>query len=188
MSPAVKASRHYTGPGIGEATGWNCPSCGAENSGPLEQGCPACGAGRPGSRVEPPALWPKVPASPAPPTPPPPRGEARGDEAAWVAAHTDATLHEAYLAGYAHGMRDALQQQGAAQRIVAPAPSGADKFTPSGANQFTRTLVAALTLFRDQVLADRPEEVTTGEWMSAEDVDEFLTQIAHNTRREVAHA
>jgi hypothetical protein len=38
-------SRHYTGKGLGDIGMWHCPSCNAENTGPLDKGCTVCGAG-----------------------------------------------------------------------------------------------------------------------------------------------
>ncbi len=39
--------RHWTGSVQQKAVAWKCPTCGAENLGPLEQGCVACHAGDP---------------------------------------------------------------------------------------------------------------------------------------------
>lgn len=41
----VGGPRHYTGPTLGAVGVWKCPSCGAENSGAIDDGCTACGSG-----------------------------------------------------------------------------------------------------------------------------------------------
>jgi len=51
MSPL----RHYQGSIKPASTAWHCPSCHAEQTGPLEAGCQACGAGRDARKGEPPA-------------------------------------------------------------------------------------------------------------------------------------
>jgi len=149
---SVGGSRHYTGGGLGMEGGWKCPSCGAENSGPIAQGCQLCGAGRPGHRVD---------------TPPPAPERSRSDDPgeAWAEAHPHASLRDAFLAGYEAGVRTA--------RLAAPA------FAPEG--KVNRTIAAALALFRDQVLAGNPEEVQTGEWLSAAEVTQLLARITEPT-------
>jgi hypothetical protein len=142
----VGGSRHYTGGGLGAETGWTCPSCGAENSGPISQGCQLCGAGRPGRRADPP---PKPPDAPGIDDP----------AGAWLQAHPHASLREAFLAGYAAG-------HAAAQ------PS----FSPEGKRY--RTIAAALSLFRDQVLSANPEEIRSGEWCSVAEVNDLIAQLS----------
>jgi hypothetical protein len=46
-------------------------------------------------------------------------------------------------------------------------------------------MVAALSLFRDQVLIGATEEITSGEWCSVEEVNQL---IAHLTATEAARA
>lgn len=154
----VESSRHYRGPGLGEVGMWACPSCGAENAGPLAGGCLVCGAGKPGQQVE------------APPPPPAPPTSVPGDAAgSWWERHPDATLEQAFTAGYIEGMRDAMRKQAeVAHQRQALSPEG----------KLHRTILAALALFRDQVLAADPEEVTSGEWLSAAEVTAFITQLS----------
>jgi hypothetical protein len=40
----------------------------------------------------------------------------------------------------------------------------------------SRTIRAALEFFREQILTAQPEEVTTGEWLSADQVTELLKE------------
>jgi hypothetical protein len=174
---SVGGSRHYTGGGLGAETGWKCPSCGAENTGPIAQGCQLCGAGKPGQRAA------------DPPPPPPPRAEALKqdveqdvDEAtAWVKAHPRASITDAYTAGYVEGFR-AARRQLLDQQEQQRADSA---FAPEG--KVGRTMIAALELFRDQILASQPEEVQSGEWLSAHEVSQLIQQLQQQLR-EVAHA
>lgn len=156
----VAGSRHYQGPGLGEAM-WKCPSCGAENQGPIAAGCTLCGAGTPDQKSE------------APPPPPPdlePEGEEQlGPFDRWALAHPQATLEDAFTAGYVEGMRDMQRQQ---QRAVPQAQT----FLAEG--KATRTIVAALMVFRDQVLATEPEEIATGEWMSVAEVTQLIRHFS----------
>ena len=59
-----------------------------------------------------------------------------------------------------------------------PAEPTADRESTAGfpGTARDRTLLAALIFFKDQVLAQRPEEIVTGEW-SAEDVDTMIAEV-----------
>jgi hypothetical protein len=168
----VGGSRHYVGGGLGDERGWKCPSCGAENLGLIAQGCQLCGAGTPGHRVEPP------PAPPSPTTPPPSREDyALRDEVGeslaerWAREYPDATIADAFTAGYIEGVRETRRQQLAQPAPVAPPPP-----LPPDAI-ITRTVIAALELFRDQILVDTPEEIASGEWLSVEQVNDFIAHL-----------
>jgi len=186
MSP-VGGSRHYQGAGLGQVGLWGCPSCGADNAGPLEQGCTSCGAGRP------------APRPPEPPTPPIPRVSQREPDdptytlgtdvlrlwREWDQQYPDATTEMAYTAGYVAGMRAALRAQVAQHRAHQQALPSEMSYTGEG--KMTRTIIAALSLFRDQVLVEKPEEVTSGEWLSAAEVDSLIRRLQLETQ-EVTNA
>jgi len=177
----VGGSRHYQGGGLGPIAGWACPSCGAENQGPLEQGCGICGAGRPGRHVgTPPPPAPPAPPEPEPePEPEPPAAPPRVNLAhLWIDRHPDATVEEAFTAGYIEGVREAQRQIARANLPPPVEPT----FTPDGA--VNRTVIAALELFREQVLIGDPDEVATGEWLSAHQVSGLIRQL----QGEIAHA
>lgn len=158
----VGGSRHYQGGGLGTEAGWKCPSCGAENLGPIAQGCALCGAGKPGHRAEPPpTIRPLTPVD----------EEQLGVFDRWVRAHPQATLEEAFTAGYVEGVR--------ASRAALP-KGDTHPLTPEG--KINRTLVAALAWFRDQVLASNPEEVLSGEWCSADEVNALIDQLTEGAR------
>jgi hypothetical protein len=169
MSP-VGGSRHYQGAGLGQIGIWACPTCGEDNEGPMPQGCIHCGAGKP------------VVAPPPPPTPPVPRVSERtpddptyddrrveqGDVADhWARQHVDVSIAEAYRAGYIAGLRAARAAQEPLPQDVPPVPDA----------KTYRTLVAALAHFRDQILLGTPEEVTSGEWLTAEEATTVIQQL-----------
>lgn len=163
-------SRHYTGGGLGHAA-WKCPACGAEQVGPPEDGCPACGAGR-------------ARAFKAPPAPPPVVVLAAADvestplvqlAQAWAAAHPESPLHVGFIAGYLHAQREAH-----AQTMAAP-PVTADVAALAPEGKVRRTIVAALELFRDQVLTSAKEEIASGEWCSPQEVHELIAHFREGT-------
>ena len=163
----VGGSRHYEGGGLGPIPVWKCPSCGADNQGPLEQGCALCGAGKPGRHV----------GREAAPPPPPPLPEIEPAEppaspnlaVAWLDRHPGATLEEAFMGGYIQGIQEARRAQLAMQ------PPQPLVFDPDGAP--ARTIIAALVLFREQVLLGDPEEVTSGEWLNAHQVEGLIRSL-----------
>lgn len=166
---AVGGSRHYDGGGLGDERGWKCPGCGAVNLGLIKYGCDACGAGAPGHKGEPP---------PAPPRLDPEVEQVEQGDVAdyWARTHPEASVAEAYRQGYAEGVRAARQAE--------PAPPQTPA-TPVGPDAtIARTVVAALELFRDQILVGNPEEVQSGEWLSADQVTAFIQQILQT---EAAH-
>jgi hypothetical protein len=83
----------------------------------------------------------------------------------WVHQHPGASPAEAFLAGVAYARQ---------RPTPAPAPKAPPQvFAPEGKG--ARTFVAALTLFRDQVLlALDPDEVAAGEFLSVADVDAMI--------------
>lgn len=62
------ALRHYQGTPKPVAAVWHCPTCKAENTGPLEAGCPRCKAGADAKKVgpKPPPAAPPAPLVSAP--------------------------------------------------------------------------------------------------------------------------
>lgn len=181
----VGGSRHYEGGGLGPLASWHCPACGMVNAGVLERGCEYCGSGAPGRHVgtQPPApprarVSERAPDDPTYQTPvaPAEATEPEGEEQLgvfdrWALRHPKATLEDAFTAGYAEGVRAARHAQLAAQ----PATTAAVALSPH--EIVNRTLVAALELFRDQVLQGEPEEVATGEWLSAYQVNGLIREI-----------
>jgi hypothetical protein len=173
MSP-VGGSRHYQGGGLGVEAGWGCPSCGADNSGPIAGGCSVCGAGRPGRHIG---------TEPTAPPAQPPAPEPQDPAARWSAEHPEATLEEAFHAGYRTAQFDLMQQKlEAARRGVPPA---AEASLPAE-GKIARTIIAALAYFADQVLPGATAEVANGEWCSVAEVRALIQQLT--TTGEVAHA
>jgi hypothetical protein len=180
----VGGDRHYTG-GLAEA-GWTCPACGADQSGPLAQGCVNCGAGRPGHR----AAERVATARPGgiedtPPPPLPPQAQpTRTVFERWVDAHPGATLQDAFQAGFVEGVRAA--HAGAKQHAHAQTRQQTETYAPE--HRMTRTLIAALTLFKDQVLVEADQEIASGEWASIDDVNQLLAHLRQQLTQEVPRA
>jgi hypothetical protein len=161
-------SRHYTGGGLGHSV-WKCPACGTEQGGAVEDGCPSCGAGRakPFKAIEVEQITGRIE----------PRTVA--DESpllelaiAWAAtAPPDTPLHVAFMAGYLHAQKTAR-----AQTMAAP-PVTADLRALAPEGKVARTIIAALELFRDQVLRDAADEIASGEWCSLAEIDKVIADL-----------
>jgi len=100
-------------------------------------------------------------------TPPPARSTVYAAAERWAETHPEATLAEAFAAGY-------LMAQGG--MITAP-PVTADVASLAPEGKPRRTIIAALLHFKDQVLADHPEEIESGEWCSPDEVDQLITEL-----------
>ena len=90
------------------------------------------------------------------------------------ASFTSEDLFRAFEAGIAYAEERALMKARGVKARVAEELEGTVE---------SRTIVAALTFFREQVLAHSPEEVRTGEWMSTADVDRLIQAITEDGRR-----
>lgn len=166
MSPVSVTNRHsQQGP---PPKGWTCVSCGQAVATALELGCPHCGAGTPGKHV-------------GVPQPPPPRSSLReapdassgdsggglGGEQAYLAYakgrqfdSVEAGLaYEAFMAGYQAAL--------AAVVHVPPLPGTAE----------SRTIIAALRRFAEEVLPLASEEIASGEYLSIEAVDALIAKL-----------
>lgn len=168
MSPLEMHGRHGAHRPSAPAM-WACPACGAENTGPLEQGCASCGSGKPGAHVgvQPPSDPPVLNRAPATP-----ESLISIDEAfvQWKKtepgrlAELDPTVivlvYRAFQAGY---------QMGSA--------AVADMRQPLTGTAESRTVIAALKVFRDSVLVDAREEIESGEFLSLEAVDALIKRL-----------
>ena len=56
-----------------------------------------------------------------------------------------------------------------------PTPHELTTLTPEG--KARRTILAALRLFRDQILTQTPDEIESGEWCSLEEADALIAQL-----------
>lgn len=161
---------HYDGPEAHLTAPWKCPACGVQNDGRLELGCVHCSAGKPGRHVG---------------LPPPPAVESPilrstrtslEDHAVaiypaaetWAEFHPHASLAEAFVAGY-------LLAQGHLRPRSAQPSTDARALAPHAKAQ--RTIIAALEIFRDQILSQDPEEVASGEWCSAAEVTALIESL-----------
>lgn len=132
---------------------WTCPNCAVENVSILAHGCPACGAGRPGQKATAPATSPAT--------------EVEVAFEGWVKP-----IAHALGAAELELMRKAFQ---AGWAMATPKlPLVATPAEPLVGTPETRTIRAALQFFIDQVLVGEPEEVDTGEWLSADAARKLL--------------
>lgn len=171
----LSTAGHYTGPEAQAQPPWKCPACRKENAGRLEDGCVHCGSGTPGYHVGMPLqeIPAPVPVIEAPRLPFEAWLKARATDDAnpvGVLKHTD-LLYEAYRAGWIAGAQRQAQRSPGAATV----PIVVGDLPPEGKS--TRTIIAALELFRDQVLAQDPEEVTTGEWCSPTEVTALIATL-----------
>ena len=172
----VGGSRHYDGPGLAQWAPWKCPACAAENTGSIDAGCTSCGSGSVKARhvgVQPPPvgdlhLTPAVAAV---------KKDlevgmavyALGSE--WLAAHPQADLLGAFIAGY-----QLATQHAQAKTMTAP-PVTADLagFSPDG--KVRRTIIAALEFFKDRVLPEAADEIASGEWCAIAEVESVIQDL-----------
>lgn len=168
---------------LAEAAPWKCPACGIEQTTPFKFGCPGCGSGKPGYKVTtpPPSIGDHPPADPRPQIGQQQAGTPFSrllDErfATWLssqyepqfrATENEELLKAAFLAGWA------MCQQ---HTMKAP-PVTVDIQTLNPDTKGLRTIIAALELFRDQVLSQAEEEIASGEWMSVEELETMIGDI-----------
>ena len=190
--------RHYTGPEVAAPALWHCPACGQENQSPLNAGCPACGSGQPGRHVGvdvivTPEMRRAIEEGMS--------GRAESARSLNVVdvrlpiANTDIStafavwwqqqpevvrsdavltdhLYRAFTAGW--------QARRGTERVAMPESPSSTTVAPLMAQTDTaqtRTIIAALTFFRDQVLKDAQEEIASGEWLSLAEVDALIQAL-----------
>jgi hypothetical protein len=185
----------YDGPEAHARAPWKCPACGVQNEGILAQGCVHCGAGKPGYHV---GLPPPDPALKNTPAFQAVQADlARGvellqqaagdvvryhflawlkprvaeDGNPWGVEKHEQLLEEAFRAGWIAGA------QNQAHRTMAAPPVTVDVATLAPEAKAQRTIIAALQIFKDQILSQGPEEISTGEWMSIAEVDALITTL-----------
>lgn len=166
----VGGSRFYQGGGaFPPAMGWSCPACGEFNVGDLTQGCTACGAGRPGRRIDvtpPPALPHRSQAEP--------RDLLEEAGAKFWHANPRATVIDGFVAGYQMALAQLQRQQSAPLRVP-PVALDVKALAPETREQ--RTILAALRFFKDQIAAVAEEEIASGEYCSAPELDALIARI-----------
>ena len=89
----------------------------------------------------------------------------------WAEQHGEATITDAFIAGYQFGRLSMVQQTMAAPPVTVDLA----ELAPEGKTR--RTIIAALDLFKDQILRDATEEIASGEWCSIEEVEQLITQL-----------
>lgn len=114
---------------------------------------------------------PPIPAPPraVQPAPPPPPPEAAPAETAMDRAFArfrkpigdlepaiENLLQEAFVAGYSAALHPPIEEL--------------------AGTKTSRTIVAALRMFKDFVLTQQPEEASTGEWCSLKEIDQLILE------------
>jgi hypothetical protein len=87
----------------------------------------------------------------------------------WADAHPLATIAQAFLAGVQHAHEQMMTAPPVTADVVQLAPEGKPR----------RTIIAALELFKDQVLREAQEEIASGEWCSVEETEKLIAQFKH---------
>ena len=173
----VAAPRHHTPP---QQT-WQCPSCSATNTSPVADGCPKCQYGAPQ-----PSAIPLPPVKPSPLVDVSPADLAFGKWIQPLRGKVDATqeayLHAAFLAGVDFGYGYSNTEPGPAPTSTPPPAA-----VPLQGTARTRTILAALRFFKEGMLAYTPEEIATGEWLSAAATAELITEYEDELAREQAN-
>lgn len=166
MSPVSVTNRHSSQGA--PPKGWNCVSCGGANAGPLELGCAICGAGKPGEHVGvPPSARARVVESPQTFRTDP---ESRVEQAfeAWLKQEGPhetfviEALSRAFNAGYEMALTTIVQ--------APPLPGTAE----------SRTVIAALRSFMENVLPMASEEIASGEFLSVQAVEALIVKLERN--------
>lgn len=171
--------------------GFTCPACGAQNPGLLEDGCPACGNGTNNAKhiglPEPP---PKPTVTRTPPAVPV-ANVAKLMTADYMVSRLVAAIEEAWQAWHARfpELQDArtafyagYEAGGKAMAADVDAdasPLAVGEIAPEifeGSIE-VRTITAALQYFRDAVLVMSPEECQSGEWLTADKIDELIGRL-----------
>lgn len=177
----VGGPRHYQGERPADGP-WKCPACKADQSGPIAEGCQACGSGtakgfhvetQPVQRSTTAVDWSNITRQQERPALSQLRSDMKHAQdllayaLSWSAANPEASPADAFIAGY---------QYANAKTIGAP-PVAVDVPTLAPEGKARRTIFAALGFFRDQILPRATEEVASGEWCSAEEVEVLMQQF-----------
>lgn len=157
--------------------GFRCPQCGVQNEGLLADGCTACGSGSAKASfvgvppVRPPRdSVPEMESFTPPPDPSTFQSPLMAAFAQWVTPYRASVTSEmftlllyAFKAGVAFGMGQTDSIQGGAVAMTGTAES--------------RTVIAALRMFIEQILSQHPEECQSGEWISAEQAEAVIARL-----------
>lgn len=165
MSPLDLRGRHAQARPLPPSV-WKCPACGSENSGLLEQGCAVCHAGKPGVHLE------------------PVQSTQVREEPTDAAFSTDIqTVDEAYIRWRTAGNHRLEHEQNvlAYEAFKAGYQMGvsqvAETRVPLAGTAESRTIVAALKIFRESVLPTASEEIASGEWLGIAEVDKLIARL-----------
>lgn len=204
-SEAIGGPRGYQGSEATAIHPWKCPACGEEQIGRLGDGCTSCGSGK-GARhvgvdprpVKPVALPPQRAGATGMLTLGPlPAALSPRVDAAFIAWMQQAGSEIGPLPAFRAGWDAAMQLSGSPgggsvntpdagdipadrslDRAVEDAGSTPVPGTPFAPEQKqVRTIIAGLTFFKDQILPESQEEVLSGEWLSADELQQVIDQL-----------
>lgn len=193
----------YEGPETHVQPPWKCPNCKTEQTGRLEDGCVSCGSGSARARhvgIQRPTARPA--ARPTVTTQVSHEAVVKVEktinaglavyEAAmtWATYNTQATLMDAFVAGYRSAQRDGMKM---AEPPPAPAPQPANDLRLPEPASYTepappaktwnpetkgaRTIVAALEHFRDTILVYSDSAIESGEWCTVDEVNDLIRRF-----------
>lgn len=178
----------YDGPEAHELAPWKCPACGVQNEGLIHLGCVHCRSGKPGRHIGQPTISLPQFNSGEPLTLP--QFDAtvvvetvdfiQGAFTRWLASQPTPSLHatengEMLAVAFHAGFLAGAQNQAARTMTAPPVTADVETLAPEG--KARRTIIAALEIFKDQILSQDPEEISTGEWCSALEVDTLIIQL-----------
>jgi hypothetical protein len=165
-----------------DAAPWKCPACGVQNESPLKFGCVHCGGGKPGYHI-----------GQAPPAAAVEEILAQEQEGKAVTPGAPVSALDAFdtwLRGHQHDPVFRVTENAeilkrafvagwlAAQGItVHAAPVTVDVESLAPHTKAQRTIIAALEIFKDQILSQSPDEIESGEWMGPGEVDDLLATL-----------
>lgn len=184
--------RHYAGSEANAKAPWKCPACAAENTGLLGAGCSSCGNGGGAKHVgvdpivvkstlrtvrefdiqTPLAAANALPLHETPDT---------LSQAFWVFVHSRTPEQslpdpfETFKAGWMARGAQVTPTIAGPDEIPTVQPVTDDQMLVGTAR--TRTILAALIFFKDQVLSQQPEEMGTGEWLTAEQMQTLIDEL-----------
>lgn len=165
------AGRHYAGP-VENIGVWKCPACGAPNEGKLQDGCTSCGSGGQTARKAEDRSAHLNGFQEALNDGTPPIDPLRAAFSEFMRReYPNAALEERFMTL----VWDAFKA-GAAYMKTAAAVAEPPALPLLGTVE-SRTIIAALGFFAEQILSLAPEEVKTGEWLGKEDTLNLIKRL-----------
>lgn len=185
-SDKVGGPRGYQGSEANARAPWKCPACAALNEGLLGEGCSSCGSGggakhvgidpivRKGDRYTPDVPGYRVSFRP------PVIVDVQQAFTQWIlGAGAAVGPLDAFTAGWTARERVPIMAEPDAPVVIEPIAVDAAPSVdpPLLGTARTRTLLAALIVFKEQVLINQPEELISGEWVGLAELDQMIAEL-----------